>query len=118
MRVSPLILLLLVACAPKNHPPGVDLDHYAGVWEDAGGAITTIERSKNSLAVMSVVDADNESFEIREFGWEGDVFGWDYHVPSTDYDVSIRVVSTDGQSMQTTWKNAYDEGSEGLIRVN
>jgi len=120
MLVSPLTFAFLIACAPKmgaaGAPKGVDLDHYAGVWEDSGGAITVIERSKNSLAVMSVVDYDDEFFEIKSFGWEGDVFGWDYHVPSTGYDVQIRVLSTDGNNMMTSWANAFDDGQEGLVR--
>ncbi|MCB9744279.1 MAG: hypothetical protein H6740_16900 [Alphaproteobacteria bacterium] len=104
-----LLLTLTLACAGKHAPKNAN--EYVGDWTQ-GGAVTTIAQDGRRLEVVSIVDSDGETFEVRGTSYEGGVLSWDYHVPSTGYDVHIEVTSLEGDLLCASWRNAHSTGDE------
>lgn len=119
----PLMMFALTAC-PKGGAPDAALDPaliaaLEGSWTDnpETSAFTEIKIVKGEPRVTRIVDYDGEEFTLSRSGGERGKFTWEYDVPSTGYHVHITVEDVAGDTMSTTWKNAYDTGFETLYRL-
>jgi hypothetical protein len=109
------MMFALTACPKGGSGDGTGL---AGIWADEGGGQrTTISMVSGQPTVTSIIDADGEKFEVRRSGYQGGNYSWDYHVPSTGYDVHIQVNALNGDRMETTWSNHVSSGDEALVRL-
>lgn len=107
-------------------PPGAvgTPSELAGVWTDDGGAVFIIEQAGRSRAeLVSVVDYDGEAFQVQRSGYEGAQWTLDYVVPSTQYQVHVKVLAVEDDELTTTWSNVAPDGStnggqEQMTRVD
>lgn len=116
-----LLTLLFSPMALAGAPEPVaiakaDAKQIAGSWLDEGGARYVIRRKGKRVWVESIVDSDGEVFEILEHRDESE-FTFVYRVPSTDYVVTIAVLSSDDDALQTAWQNAHAKGIETFRRT-
>jgi hypothetical protein len=89
-----------------------------GTWKETGGTTCQIEMIKNVPKVVSIIDTDYESFVVKESNWENGILSWTYYVPSTEYTVHVETTSISKDTINYNWKNAYDEGTDTLSKVD
>jgi hypothetical protein len=114
-------VVLTAGCGNKKPTTG-PTDNAAdaeliGTWFEDDGAKTIITLVDGQAKVTSIIDGDTEVFTVKRSGWDGGSFTWDYHVPSTGYNVHIVVQGIEGKVMTTSWSNDHDaNGYETLTK--
>jgi hypothetical protein len=90
-----------------------------GSWldPDTNGDVTTIFGLEGGLAVDSVINPDDGSYELTDQKWDGAVLSWTYCVTNGPC-VSVETTGVDGDALYTNWSNDNgDSGSTTLTRV-
>lgn len=115
---APVALLSLAGCphagGPSNSAERAIDAMLAGSWKDEGGTEHTITATRSGARVVSIVDYDREVFTVLASGWTDAGFTWTYNVPSTGYEVTMRVDDMpDPNTLSVSWSNVAPDGSRG-----
>lgn len=119
--ILPLLTTLALGCGGKQL--AAQNAALAGRWTPATEdgqdqlEVITIVNEGGTARVVSIVDYDDEAFEIQGSGWDGDRFEWTYRVPSTGFVVKTVVTEITDDRLSTRWSNDQEEGDETLVRL-
>ena len=116
------LTLLVTACKSSGVKPDGDAatpsaDFLIGTWHDNDSTRYTFTKVGDQVKLTSIVDDDEEVFELRDFAYKAGFFSFTYFVPSTGYVVTIRVLEHEGDELDADWTNSAGEtGPERLVR--
>lgn len=117
--LSVLIASSFIAGCASSGPHASDLDErLLGVWQIDGGATYTITAPDGQYA-LSIVDFDDEVFEVESVSWAEGVLSWSYLVPSSGTRVSEVTTRISADQVEVSWENsAGNTGTDLLNRVD
>jgi|GEM_PF-2195099 len=83
-----------------------------GQWHDRDLTDYTFERVDGRVTLVSIVDYDEEVFEVRSAGFVKGFYTIEYFVPSTSYVVTYTIQSLEGEQLPARWTNSEGESGE------
>jgi hypothetical protein len=107
--------------SPNSKYNDLSSENLQGFWRDKEtNNLIAIQNTGDGYKISSIVDYDDsEEMKVVKLNHENGVLSWTYHVPSTNYYVSMKTMSLNngGKELLVEWSNDHNmKGTEILHR--